>query len=470
MTIGIRKLTAALTAALSVFTAALPAATAYAADEVIQGDANSDGSVNSKDAVSVLKFLAGKNKTISKKAADVNNDGKITADDAVLILRKSAGAIKEFSDESSKKTDNVTNAIRLFDEISEGSEQSMFSPLSLNMALGLIESGAGGTSKTALDNYLGTENYADFAEEYMKTVREKYNREFNDGSKYKDVFEIANSMWADIKIPFSEEYKNTISKKFDAEVENIDFAAKSKAIKTINDWCSEKTHKMIPEIINDYSDDLAAVLINTVYFESGWIDEWYINEENKETFTTPNGKVNIPLMRNSAQRYFENSKATAFGERYKNGLEFIGILPKCEGDFTLEELDIPSLLKSGNTNYIVNAKMPRLNFESSFPLNEPLGAMGLSDIFNANKADFRAMSSDPDYNFYVSAIIQKTKLELDEKGTKAAAVTAITMDAGCAIDERETREVYLDRPFAFLIYDSNEDQIVFMGKVLSPTE
>lgn len=465
MTTGIKKLTAALTAALAVFTAALPSATAYAADEVIQGDANSDGVVNSKDAVSVLKYLAGNNKTISKKAADVNNDGKITADDAVLILRKTAGVT------NSKKPDNFTNSIRLFDSISEGKEQSMFSPLSLNMALGLIESGASGTSRTALDNYLGTENYANFAERYMKTVKEKYNREFNDGSKYKDVFEIANSMWGDIQIPFSEEYKTTIAEKFSAEVENIDFSAKSKAIKTINDWCSEKTHKMIPEIINDCSDDLAAVLINTIYFESGWVDEWYINEENKEAFTTVNGKVNIPFMRNSAQRYFENDKATAFGERYKNGLEFIGILPNSKGDFTLGELDIPSLLKSGSTNYIVNAKMPRLNFESTFPLKEPLKAAGLSDIFNASKADFRAMSSDPEYNFYVSDVIQKTKLELDEKGTKAAAATMITMDtAGIIVDERETREVYLDRAFAFLIYDPNEEQIVFMGKVLSPLE
>ena len=224
---------------------------------------------------------------------------------------------------------------------------------------------------------------------------------------------------------------------------------------------------MIPTIINDYSDNIAAVLINTIYFESAWADEWAINEDSKDTFTLLDGTAKeIPLMHNGCNSYFENDKATAFSCRYLNGLEFIGILPKQTGDFTIESLDIPSLLGSESFEYDVHAAMPRLEFETEIPLAETLKAFGLSELFDPENADFSGISEVP---LFVSDVLQKTKLELDENGTKAAAVTAITMDAAGAMPvEREKKEVTLDRPFAFMIYDSAENQIVFLGKVTDP--
>ena len=86
-------------------------------------------------------------------------------------------------------------------------------------------------------------------------------------------------------------------------------------------------------------------------------------------------------MHNDGNNYFENGAATAFSCRYLNGLEFIGILPKQTGDFTIESLDIPSLLESRSSEYDVSAAMPRLEFETELPLTESLKAFGLSDIF-----------------------------------------------------------------------------------------
>lgn len=365
--------------------------------------------------------------------------------------------------------DNVLNSVRVFDTMYEDNKQAMFSPLSLNMCLGMLEAGAAGSSKTALDAYLGSADYASFASGYPEHSKDFTREVNNDYAKYKDVFELANSFWANKNLPFNKDYINKVSENFGAEIENVDFLKSAKAAEKINGWVNEKTHKMIPTIVREdqLTADTAAVLINTVYFESAWNDEWSVPSE-KETFTNADGSdADIELMRNGGSSYFENDNATAFAFHYKNGMQFIGILPKNSGDFTLESLDISSLLKTETHDYDVFARMPKLNFESSFPLTDALKAAGLSDIFDPDKADFTPMQGSDTEGFYVSEVIQKTKLELDEEGTRAAAATATILNntAAQVPEEREIKEVFLNRPFAFLIYDDAAGQIVFMGKV-----
>ena len=361
---------------------------------------------------------------------------------------------------------NTENSVKLFDVISADKKNAMFSPISLNMALGLIEAGAVGDTKAAISSYLQTENYPDFAQKYMQLAKDSYTfkSKYND---YNNVLEIANSFWADHELPLNTSYKQLTSDKFDAEIQSVDFKDKKKTLNKINGWVNEKTHKMIPSILQDYDEETAAVLINTIYFESAWVKEWNINKNNKEAFTLLDGTTKeLPLMYKRVNTYFENESAEAFSYRYKNGLEFIGILPKESGEFTLESLDIPSLLKNESYDYDVDAVMPGFAFDSAFALKDVLTAAGLGDIFDKDKADFSGISEIP---LWVSEILQKTRIELDENGTKAAAVTAIMMEAGSAMPvPKEVKTVRLDRPFAFLIYDQNEDQILFMGKVTEP--
>lgn len=365
-------------------------------------------------------------------------------------------------------TDNNTlNSIRLFDAITADKANAMFSPVSLNMALGLIEAGAKGDTKAAIDSYLQTENFADITAEYLKFVKENRNKEKISeewANVPASVLEIANSFWADNALPVKDDYKQQISTKFGAETANLDFADKVGTLNRINGWVNEKTHKMIPSILDDLDPSTAAVLVNTVYFESAWFDKWLIDENSKESFTLADGTVKeIPLMYNGkCYQYFENDHATAFGCGYRNGLTFIGILPKESGEFTLESLDIPSLLESESNEFDVSAVMPRLNFENKFDLKDALTAAGLETIFNGSSADFSGIS---DEGLFVSKILQNTKLELDENGTKAAAATAVTMDTTGMAMPKERKAVRLDRPFAFMIYDSAMDQILFVGKV-----
>lgn len=387
----------------------------------------------------------------------------VNYDDVVVIEHKNFSPIEITND-------NVLNSVRVFDTMYEDNKQAMFSPLSLNMCLGMLEAGAAGSSKEALDAYLGNTDYSEFAKDYMEHAKDfNYNVD-NEYVKYKNVFEIANSFWASEQRKFNSDYKNKVTQYFGAEIENVNFLDNEKAAKIINGWVNEKTYKMIPAIVrpDQLTADTAAVVVNTVYFESAWSDDWRVPSE-KEKFTNLDGStVDIELMRNGGNSYFENENASAFSCRYKNGMMFIGILPKKEGDFTLESLDISSLLASESYDYDVFARMPKLNFSSSFPLTDALKAAGLSDIFAPEIADFSLMEGDPEkQEFYISEVIQKTKLELDEEGTRAAAATAafVTDNAAAIPEQRESKEVFLDRSFAFLIYDKTADQIVFMGKV-----
>ena len=143
-------------------------------------------------------------------------------------------------------------------------------------------------------------------------------------------------------------------------------------------------------------------------------------------------------MTSEGDRYYENDKATAFARYYVNGLSFIGILSKDEGDFTLEDL-----LKSEPEYDEVQCKMPKLNFETSATLNDMLSDLGLENIFS-DKTDFSGISEQ---STKVDTILQKTKRELDQNGTKAAA--GIKLFGGVSGDADEAVEAFINETLEY---------------------
>ena len=164
-----------------------------------------------------------------------------------------------------------------------------------------------------------------------------------------------------------------------------------------------------------------------------------------------------------ADKYYENDNAIAFSSSYGHDIYFVGILPKESGEFNLSELDIDGLLKSEQHYDVINATMPKLKYETSYNF-EKLKELGLDKMFHGNEEMNGFIEND---NVYVSRILQKCTIDLDEYGTEASAATAIIMDKNCAIiGEQKTVDVDLNRPFAYLIYDSKTNQVLFMGKVV----
>ena len=362
------------------------------------------------------------------------------------------------------KTTALQNSVKMTDLLSaEASGKNiMFSPTSLNFALGMIAEGAKGETKEILDDYLGTNDFAAYAKEYLDKIK-AYNTE-DESYEYQSKVKIADAVWVDNGLTLQEKFKNTVSDSFGAEVEAVDFSAAEKTCDVINSWCNKNTEGLIPKIITPdlINDNTGLCLTNSLYFESGWSGEPWNVSDTEESFGK---KEKTKYMTCTGDRYYENDKATAFGRDYANGLSFIGILPNDEGDFNLEDLDIGGLLKSNPEYDEVDCKMPKLNFETSTVLNDMLSSLGLENLFSSN-ADFSGIANQ---NVNVDTILQKTKLELDENGTKAAAVTAVTMECMSAAVEKEPiiKTVELTRPFAFLIYDRSNDEILFIGKVIS---
>ena len=362
------------------------------------------------------------------------------------------------------KTTVLQNSVKMTDMLSaEASGKNiLFSPTSLNFALGMIAEGAKGETKEILDDYLGTNDFAAYAKDYLDKIK-AYNTE-DESYGYQSKVKIADAVWVDKGLTLQEKFKNMVSDSFGAEVEAVDFSAAEKTCDVINSWCNKNTEGLIPKIITPdlINDNTGLCLTNSLYFESGWSGEPWNVSDTEESFGK---KEKTKYMTCTGDRYYENDKATAFGRDYANGLSFIGILPNDEGDFNLEELDIGGLLKSNPEYDEVDCKMPKLNFETSTVLNDMLSSLGLDNLFSSN-TDFSGIA---DQNVNVDTILQKTKLELDENGTKAAAVTAVTMECMSAAVENEPiiKTVELTRPFAFLIYDRSNDEILFIGKVTS---
>lgn len=390
---------------------------------------------------------------------------------AAIVPSDTDVIVSENSETTEETTDGITvdksavleNSVKLTDKIAAENKNKnvMFSPTSLNFALGMIAEGAKGETKEALKEYLGTDDFAAYAKQYMENIKKYNSDEENYG--YKSKLKIADAVWADDDLKLQDAFKKSVSSNFSAKVENLDFSNTDKTCKRINKWCDKNTEGLIPKIItpDTISKDTELCLTNSLYFESGWNgDPWTVSNK-KEKF---GDKEKTKYMTCAGDRYYENDKATAFGRNYANGLSFIGILPNEEGDFTLEDLDIESLLKSEPEYDEVDCKMPKLNFETSATLNDMLSDLGLENIFS-NDADFSGIA---DKSTKVSAVLQKTKLELDENGTKAAAVTAAVMECMSAMaPDPVVKSVELTRPFAFLIFDEMNNEILFMGKVVT---
>lgn len=365
---------------------------------------------------------------------------------------------------------NLDKSIDITDMIYEDTQMNtMFSPTSLNLALRLLSEGAGdGTpSKKALTSYLGN----DFSEKASTYINESISEFNNKGNKngYSTALEIANSVWVSNEYELAKTYKQSVTDKYQAKVDSIDISKPDKSADKINDWCSDKTHKLIEKIVSPdkINSDTTAILVNSVYFESPWYDEWYINPQKEtEIFNNVDGtQSEVITIHNSDGAYFENDKARAFGMGYMNGIEFIGILPNQEGDFKLSDLDIPNLIKYNKEDTTAEVSMPELNFETTANLTNILNNEELQYIFKDSK-DFVYMYKE-EVETKVSDILQKTKLELDRYGTKAAAVTAITMETCMMQPIMNVEEIHLDRPFAFVIYDRQNEEVLFIGKVTS---
>jgi serine protease inhibitor len=260
---------------------------------------------------------------------------------------------------------------------------------------------------------------------------------------------------------------------FDAQAASLDFGSPS-AAREINHWVSEKTNGKIGDIVTQ--DSVARskmVLTNAVYFSSKWQAPFQSSATERASFHKQGGGVKtVSMMYKSRLSGAYRSGSTFEGAMlyYGNsGVYFYALLPRSgrTPNDVLASLD-PAHLNKGSQGIDLELKLPRFTVDYSSNLGSCLEKMGMAIAFRFPAADFSPIGSR---KFVIGEVIHKTRLEVDENGTVAAAATAIGMRGGAAPGHREVpplRTVVFNRPFVVLIGDSSTGALLFAGVIEEP--
>lgn len=348
----------------------------------------------------------------------------------------------------------------------------MFSPLSVKMALALAANGAEGDTKNEILNTLEIKNLDEF-NTLSKDLIKRYSKT--------DILSlnIANSIWInkdETTQNFSKNFKNIATEYYNADVKTV---YNKNAVSEINSWVKDKTKGKIPQII-DNADNFWAMLINAIYFKGAWENEFSTYLTKPDEFTNADGtKTQTDFMNKTNWiPYAETKSAKIIELPYKNRVDKFSDSGEYIGTDSFDDLDVSMYLMLADSGInaereldaAINGKsfertytklsMPKFKIEYSERLNDTLKNIGIKTAFDTKTARFEKMFDSG--NMWFTDTIHKTFISVDEKGTEAAAVTAIGM-AGASLPP-EPIELKFNKPFYFAIRDNTSREILFMGR------
>ncbi len=358
----------------------------------------------------------------------------------------------------------VDFAVRLFQESQESGKSTLVSPFSVLCALSMTANGANGETLAQMEQTLGMS--VSELNEYIHA----YTKSLAQGKKRK--LSAANSIWFKDDPGFipNRDFLQTNADYYGADIYKRSFD--DATLNDINAWVKDNTDGMIEEIINEIPDDAIMYLINAIAFDAEWQEVYEEDQIWNDTFTKSDKTEQTVKMMNSLENvYLQDENAKGFIKYYYGGeYAFAALLP----DENVSVSDYVKSLSGEKLSKIfanqqdteVYTKIPEFKGDYSYEMGDILQKMGMADAFNAGTADFSKLGKADD-NIFISRVLHKTHIEVDPKGTKAAAVTAvmITNDAAAPMQTPEPKEVYLDRPFVYMIIDTNTNFPIFMGTV-----
>lgn len=343
-------------------------------------------------------------------------------------------------------------------------ENVFISPMSIFLSLAMMEKGAGGETKLALRKALALATETSEQAINDSTVLLMKRLRLQQGGE----LDIANALWANADFTIAPEFMHVCQEIYDATVRTLDLNQPSSAA-VINEWVTEKTRGKISQIVTPAGIvGLPAILTNAVYFKGKFLDPFPKEATQPRTFYLAAGREKlVPMMQKTglsgAYRSGKKSEAAALHYRNSNIVIFV-ILPQ-KGISPEEALteDFSTLIVEHDVE--LDLLMPRFRIEFNSGLRESLTSMGIGIAFEYPGADFSGIGSP----FYVSDVLHKTLLEVDEEGTVAAAATAAVF-LGAALSPREPRrrQLIFDRPFAVLLRDYTSSATLFAGVVYEP--
>ena len=375
--------------------------------------------------------------------------------------------------ESQHKMSDCNNdfACNLFRTISKQKHGSIvISPISVSYLLGMLNEGADGETRRQITDVLGLDGSVEEINKYFKKMI--------DEAPYVDstvTIKTANCIYNNsaMHIRLIPQYQADMQKYYDAQVDMLDFTEPSN-VDIINRWCDTHTDGMIPKILNplEFKADAAMYLLNAVYFKATWTTEFDPEETRDMKFTKQDGStVKRKMMHlETKAAYGKNELCEMLCLPYGNrGYSMYVLLPH-KGK-TIKEI-IQSLstqkleqMRHEMTTSDVDVLLPRFTTDSETALTGVLSAMGMPRAFGI-RAEFPNMAQDHKDDLFVSMIKQKARIEVEEEGTKAAAVTIAEMSLKCVLlDEEKPKivEFHAKRPFVYYIIENSTGTIYFMG-------
>ncbi|MBQ3109376.1 MAG: serpin family protein [Clostridia bacterium] len=353
----------------------------------------------------------------------------------------------------------------LFRTVSEtGEENPILSPASAYFALAMIANGADGETKAAFEEVLGLPIHQ--LNEVCFALMN--NLSMTEGSS---KLKLANSLWVDKDVDFSvsEEFVSLLQKTYFAEYTETDLQTAKQAV---NAWVDHHTEGMIPEMLSDQpQENTRLLLINTLYLNTAWEEEFDPNSTRDRDFTREDGKVVTSefLYAPAADRQcILTPEVTGVLLPYDDGkTAFLALKPN-EG--TVREL-IAGFDGQALSGYLAAAEerfawltMPKFTKEYSIEMQDVLTQMGLGIAFDPYSADFSGAAPE----LFISRVLQKTRIDVHEKGTEAAAATLVEAADGAAMLEEEPVELCFDSPYLYAVVDLESRLPLFFGIMDDP--
>jgi serpin B len=398
----------------------------------------------------------------------------------VVVLTLTAGTLpgpapakeKAKPDTKAVVAGNTQFALDLYGKL-RGKEGNLFySPLSISTALAMASGGARGRT---LEQMAATLHLPDQKELHpaLGALLAKING--RRGRKRGYELHTANALWGQQGYPFLKEFLRLNKDHYGAGLRHVDFReSPDQARKTINRWVEKQTNDKIRDLLQPGTIKplTRVVLTNAVYFKGDWACQFKKDRTQEWPFTLAGGStVKTPLMRQQARfRYHDGGSLQVLEMPYVGKeLNMVVLLPKKVDGLPALEKDLTAAKLAGwikavkDTEVIVT--LPRFKMTQAYGLNEVLASLGMTDAFNARKADFSGIDGRKD--LLISVVVHKAFVDVNEKGTEAAAATGVVADQASA-EIQVIPEFKADHPFVFLIRDRRSDSILFLGRLANP--
>ena len=400
------------------------------------------------------------------------HNGVVTITSAGTPETSSTSDVSNISD-AAKNPQNAAMGVsfRLFNQLRQTQDLQgrniMFSPFSLQMAFMMLANGAEGKTQQEILNTFGVNDlakYNDTAKTAIQTLNADQAVNFN----------VANSIWLNKdyypgdNVDLTSQFKSDMQNYFSANAAAVN---KANGAKTINDWISKETNNKINNVLTDGDmQELLLCLVNTIYFKADWQAPFKAEGTAKAPFTEPNGQVKqTDFMHQTGYfNYYEDAAMQMLEMPYQGGnVSMYVILPK-EGSpgFANVNANMVATAIANKSQQYVNVMMPKFKTETSMKLNDAMKALGITTAFDESCPDLtdKLVSGLPaGNNVFISLVMQKSFIQVDEKGTEAAAATVIGM-TGAGMPPEQMVVFNANRPFMYLIRNNTGGDIYFMGQ------